>query len=31
MKLQIENERLKKGYMVEGDGQIYSMVQRTEI
>lgn len=22
MKLKIENERLKKGYMVEGDGQI---------
>lgn len=22
MKLRIENERLKKGYMVEGDGQI---------
>ena len=22
MKLRIENERLKKGYMVEGDGQV---------
>ena len=22
MKLRIENERLKKGYLVEGDGQI---------
>ena len=22
MKLKIENERLKKGYMVEGDGQV---------
>ena len=31
MKLRIENERLKKGYMVEGDGQVIGVKEENNI